>query len=147
MTDREKAIVMAYTGVCMLEGDKFQVFHKYVEEIMGRPILTHEIGLLADEIKENAKADFLALCADEEKTIVANDVLDKIRAEILEEKGCAYADFERYKVEYLGQSCQEAYDSLPDDDFRYGMERAIEIIDKYRGEREEKSCRSQTAII
>ena len=61
-----------------------------------------------------------------------NELLDKIRLEILEEKECAYADFERYKVEYLGQGCQEAYDSLPDDDFRYGMERAIEIIDKYR---------------
>lgn len=64
-------------------------------------------------------------------------VLDKIRAEILEEKECAYADFERYKVEYLGQGCQEAYDSLPYDDFRYGMERAIEIIDKYKTESED----------
>lgn len=62
------------------------------------------------------------------------DVLDKIRAEILEEKEHAYADFERYKVEYLGQDWEDAYDSLPQDDFRYGMERAIEIIDKYRGE-------------
>lgn len=61
-----------------------------------------------------------------------NEMLDKIRSKILEEKECAYADFERYKVMYLGQGCQEAYDSLPDDDFRYGMERAIEIIDKYR---------------
>lgn len=65
MTDREKAIVMAYTGKCMLAGDKFQVFHKYVEDIMGRPIMTHEIGMLANEIKEKSKADFIALCADE----------------------------------------------------------------------------------
>ena len=65
MTDREKAIVMAHTGICMLTGDKFQIFHKYVEDIMGRPIMTHEIGLLADTIKEKAKADFIALCADE----------------------------------------------------------------------------------
>ena len=61
-----------------------------------------------------------------------SDVLDKIRAEILEEKECAYADFERYKVEYLGQDWEDAYDSLPQDDFRYGMARCIEIIDKYR---------------
>ena len=65
MTDKEKAIVMAHTGICMLAGDKFHIFHKYVEDIMGRPILTHEIGWLADTIKEKAKADFLALCADE----------------------------------------------------------------------------------
>ncbi len=65
MTDKEKAIVMAHTGICMLTGDKFQIFHKYVEDIMGRPILTHEIGFLADTIKEKSKADFIALCADE----------------------------------------------------------------------------------
>lgn len=56
---------MAYTGKCMLTGDKFQIFHKYVEDIMGRSIMTHEIGLLANEIKEKSKADFIALCADE----------------------------------------------------------------------------------
>lgn len=66
MTDREKAIVMAHTGICMLTGDKFQIFHKYIEDIMGRPIMTHEIGLLEDSIKEKAKTDFLALCAEQE---------------------------------------------------------------------------------
>lgn len=65
MTDREKAIVMAYTGACMLTGDKFQIFHKYVEDIMGRSVWTHEIGFLENEIKEKSKADFIALCADE----------------------------------------------------------------------------------
>lgn len=44
MTDKEKAIVMAYTGRCMLTEDKFQIFHEY---------------------KEKSKADFIALCADE----------------------------------------------------------------------------------
>lgn len=63
-------------------------------------------------------------------------VLDKIRAEILEEKECAYADFERYKVEYLGQDSEDVLDSLPQDDFRYGMERCIDIIDKHKGESE-----------
>lgn len=64
MTDREKAIVMAYTGKCMLTGDKFQIFHKYVEDIMGRPVYTHELGfpLVADEIKRRSENDFLALC-------------------------------------------------------------------------------------
>lgn len=65
MTDREKAIVMAYTGVTMLKDDKLQIFHRYVEEIMGRPIWTHEMVQLADDIKEKSKDDFMALCADE----------------------------------------------------------------------------------
>jgi len=63
-------------------------------------------------------------------------VIDKIRAEILEEKECAYADFERYKVEYLGQDSEDVLDSLPQDDFRYGMERCVDIIDKYKRESE-----------
>jgi len=65
MTDREKAIVMAYTGVTMLKDDKLQIFYKYVEDIMGRPIWTHEMVQFADDIKEKSKDDFMALCADE----------------------------------------------------------------------------------
>ena len=65
MTDRERAIIMAHTGYCMLTGDKFQIFHEYVKDIMGRPIWTHEMEIFKDEIKENSKADFIALCADE----------------------------------------------------------------------------------
>lgn len=69
MTDKEKAIVMAYTGACMLCGDNFQIFHKYVEDIMGRPVYTHELAdkAVEDEIKEKAKADFIALCAEQEQ--------------------------------------------------------------------------------
>lgn len=68
MTNREKAIVMAYTGKCMLTGDKLHIFYKYVEEIMGRPVYTHEMGIKAvdEEIKEKAKADFIALCKEQE---------------------------------------------------------------------------------
>lgn len=65
MTDREKAIVMAYTGITMLTGDKCQIFDKYVEDILGRPIFTHEMASLADEIKKKSKADFIALCEEE----------------------------------------------------------------------------------
>ena len=68
MTDKEKAIVMAYTGIAMLIGDKFDIFHKYVEEIMCRPVFTHELAICAEEIKEKAKPDFLKLCAEEEQT-------------------------------------------------------------------------------
>lgn len=65
MTDKERAIIMAYTGVAMLCGDKFNIFHKYVEQLMGRPVFTHELPSLADEIKEKAKSDFVLLCNGE----------------------------------------------------------------------------------
>lgn len=62
MTDREKAIIMAYTGACMLQEDKFNIFHKYVEEVIGRPVYTHELGELQEKIKEASKEDFIKLC-------------------------------------------------------------------------------------
>ena len=66
MTKQECAIVMAYTGITMLSGENFRIFHKYVEDIMGRPVWTHEMGIesVGDEIKERSKADFLKLCAE-----------------------------------------------------------------------------------
>lgn len=58
--------------------------------------------------------------------------LDKIRAEILDEAEYAYANFDQYKADILHSESDE----LPDDDFRYGMKRAVEIIDKYKAESE-----------
>lgn len=71
MTDREKAIAMAYTEICMLTGDKFQIFHKYIEDILGRPVMTHELAFLADVIKKRSKADFIELCKDGSDSIKA----------------------------------------------------------------------------
>lgn len=64
MTDREKAIVMAYTGVTMLAGDKLDLFYQYIEEIIGRPVFTHELATqeMTDIIKEKSKPDFIDLC-------------------------------------------------------------------------------------
>ena len=66
MTDREKAIVEAYTGFVMLTGDKIGIFYKYVEEKLGRPIWTHELASeeVQEAIKNAAKGDFIKLCAD-----------------------------------------------------------------------------------
>lgn len=108
MTNVEKAIIMAYTGTCMLTGDKFNIFLEYVEKLMGRPVYTHELGFLADEIKEKAKDDFIELCkadAELENTpsvmfqtpqgrqvkYIKCEVLDKIRAEIAEIQLIGYA--------------------------------------------------------
>ena len=63
MTDRERAIVMAYTGIVMLCGDKLHIFYEYVQEKLGRPVWTHELGQQADTIKELSKEDFFSLCA------------------------------------------------------------------------------------
>ena len=91
MTDREKAIVMAYTGICMLTGDKLSVFYEYVESIMGRPVYTHEMGtkVVDNLIKEKARPDFIALCADESSSENPNkwisaDVIERIKSEIIE---------------------------------------------------------------
>ena len=66
MTDREKVVVMAYTGVAMVQGDKLDLFYEYVAELFGRPVFSHEIGILAEEIKERSKPDFLRICAGED---------------------------------------------------------------------------------
>lgn len=66
MTDEEKAIVMAYTGVCTLAGDKLKIFYQYVEDIMGRPVYTHEMLSLSEEIKNKAYKDFIRLCREED---------------------------------------------------------------------------------
>lgn len=67
----------------------------------------------------------------------AMSALDKVKQEIRDEADFAYADFERYKVECLGQDWEDAEDSLPQDDFRYGMLRALEIICEHIGKENE----------
>lgn len=64
MTDREKAIVMAYTGICMLEGEKLNKFYEYMNELYKRPVYTHEFLTL--NIKERSEKDFMDLCRREE---------------------------------------------------------------------------------
>ena len=69
MTNKEKAIIMAYTGVCMLTGDKLSIFYNYLEELLGYPVYTHELANinLWETIKEKSKADFLSLCEEDEE--------------------------------------------------------------------------------
>ncbi len=64
MTDRERAIVMAYTGVAMLTGEKIKVFYDYVEEILNRPVSTLTLAFSADLIKEKSRKDFISLCSE-----------------------------------------------------------------------------------
>lgn len=63
MTKREAAIVSAYTGYLIGE---FSDFHAYAEEIMGRPLFTHEVPSIAEELKEKSKKDFISIKIEEE---------------------------------------------------------------------------------
>lgn len=64
MTKQERLIVSAYTGVLMCEPSEF---NRYVEQLLHRPVFTHELAN-ADvwkEIKEKSRPAFLALCQDD----------------------------------------------------------------------------------
>lgn len=60
LTVREAAIVSAYTGFLIGE---FHEVHRYVEEILGRPVQTLELASdeIEKEIHEKAQADFCAI--------------------------------------------------------------------------------------
>lgn len=66
MTKQECAIIMAQTGICMLTGEEFNEFHKYIEYIMGRPVWTHELAdkEIWEEIKKKSEDDFMNLCKE-----------------------------------------------------------------------------------
>lgn len=66
MTFRECAIVEAYTGYCMLTGVNTKYVYQYLEELMGRPVYTHELAnpKMRDAIHNKSKPDFMSLCAN-----------------------------------------------------------------------------------
>lgn len=66
ITKREAAIISAYTGCTMCS---FDLIHEYIEEILERSVMTHELGskYMSELIREKSKADFLKLCEEIEK--------------------------------------------------------------------------------
>lgn len=82
MTDKERIIVSAYTGVLMCE---FSKLHEYIEKILGRPVFTHEMANenVWKEIKEKFKEDFMKLCSENNTDIKTN--FDRIKAMSVEE--------------------------------------------------------------
>lgn len=76
MTNKEKLIVSAYTGILMVEWSEF---HQFIEKLLGRPILAHEFDNeeVIEEILANVKDDFMKLCEEddevclERKTVVS----------------------------------------------------------------------------
>lgn len=61
MNKREATIIGAFTGT--LIGD-FSELHTYIEEKLGYPVMTHELGFPEtwEKIKEAVRDDFLVLC-------------------------------------------------------------------------------------
>lgn len=89
--------------------------------------ISHNLGSIGETV------DYTDIAIQALEQQQSKYVLDKIKEEILDEAEYAYADFDKYKEDIL----HAEPDELPDDDFRYGMERTVEIINKYRAESEE----------
>jgi hypothetical protein len=66
MTDRERAIVTAHTGINMFKGEKLGILYDYIEEKLGRSFIDLEMATeeFWIELKEKTKSDFISLCED-----------------------------------------------------------------------------------
>jgi hypothetical protein len=64
MTKKEAAIVSAYTGFLI---GKFEDLHGYAEEVLERPVFTHEFGIhkIANELREKSKKDFVSIVIED----------------------------------------------------------------------------------
>lgn len=60
ITIREAAVITAYTNILL---GRFEDFHKYAEDLLGRPIFTHEFvdPEVSAELKEKSKPEFLKI--------------------------------------------------------------------------------------
>jgi hypothetical protein len=65
MIKREAAIVTAYTGILI---GAFSDFHQYAEEVMERPIWTHEFADkdVWNELREKSRQDFISMKVEDE---------------------------------------------------------------------------------
>ncbi len=62
LTKEQAVIISAYSGI--LCADSFGCVHEYIEKLLRRPVMTHELAdkELNDRIKKLAKEDFLKIC-------------------------------------------------------------------------------------
>lgn len=60
ISKREAAIISVYTGIALGE---FHETHKLIEELIGRPVLTHELAKqqIWDKLKRLSKPLFMVL--------------------------------------------------------------------------------------
>jgi hypothetical protein len=64
LTREQAAIIGAFTGVSC---GPFSDVHKKIEELLDRPVFTHEIANseLWEKVKEKVKPEFFSICAEE----------------------------------------------------------------------------------
>lgn len=84
MTKHECAIVTAHTGITMLRGDDLKYLYRYLSEIIGRPVFSHEIPAVCEQFRDRIKADFIALCRNASDDIVCDDESKTALAKMLE---------------------------------------------------------------
>lgn len=98
MTQYEKLVVSAYTGVLMTKIDDYQNF---VEQTLGRPVMTVELGdrRIKEALKEKLQQEFLRLCKEEE-TIERPKMNPDVELYILIKKAFEKLPTEKMKREY-----------------------------------------------
>lgn len=90
MTDREKAIVMAYTGYTMLTGDKLGLYYQYIQGKVGRPVMTHELAEkpMQETIQTLSKPDFVELCrTNDEPRVMTLEEIQELHVYWVEDYG------------------------------------------------------------
>jgi len=125
MTKQECAIIMAYTGICMLTGEEFNEFHKYIEYIMGRPVWTHEFADkgIWEEIKKESEDDFMNLCKE-----AVTDGWVKCEDRLPEEGKLVLAYYESK----IGKKTYGGYHVLLSDTFKSKIEKNGNIVIAWR---------------
>lgn len=66
LTREQAAIIGVYTGVTC---GPFTDVHQKIEQVLGRPVWTHEMAdkYLWQDVKARIKEEFLAICAEDPK--------------------------------------------------------------------------------
>ena len=77
MTKQECAIVTAHTGITMLRGDGLKYLYRYLSEIIGRPVFSHELPAVCEQFRDQIKADFIALCRNASDDIEPDALMNK----------------------------------------------------------------------
>lgn len=117
MTKQEAAIVMAYTGMSMLVGNDFSIFHEYIENKLGRHVWTHELALdsVIKQIREASKNDFFNLCKNLTET--KGKALGKEADQhVVDEVKNAFWEFVHFDPDYqmwsgICTNCKERHES------------------------------------
>jgi len=84
MNKKEAAIVSAYTGILI---GSFDEAHKYMQEIMGRSLYTHELAFegIVEEIKKKSRNDFINIKIEDKAS--GNIKLEEFKFYELKAKG------------------------------------------------------------